>query len=131
MAAIESDTEFVAGLIDANLLTCGEFTATSDGTVNPYYLDLRAIYSYPDLFHYAVEWLRTAVTGTEFDYLCGIETASLPLVADGMVAYDSLAEACMTAGDNARAIELYEKSLAINPGNTNAVAMLKKLRGES
>ena len=45
-------------------------------------------------------------------------------------AWDSLAEAFMNGGDTAKAIELYEKSLAINPGNNNAVAMLKKLRGE-
>ncbi len=43
--------------------------------------------------------------------------------------YDSLAEAYMNAGKNDLAIEFYEKSLAKNPGNTNAVQMLKKLRG--
>ncbi len=43
--------------------------------------------------------------------------------------FDSLGEAYMKAGQNARAIENYEKSLALNPGNTNAVAMLKILRG--
>lgn len=44
-------------------------------------------------------------------------------------AYDSLGEAYMSAGEKAKAIENYEKSLSLNPGNTNAVAMLKKLRG--
>lgn len=44
--------------------------------------------------------------------------------------YDSLAEACMTAGRNEAAIANYEKSLDINPDNTNAVTMLARLRGE-
>ncbi|RPJ01705.1 MAG: tetratricopeptide repeat protein [Candidatus Aminicenantes bacterium] len=44
-------------------------------------------------------------------------------------AYDSLAEGYMAAGDKDRAIENYEKSLALNPKNTNAVERLKKLKG--
>lgn len=42
--------------------------------------------------------------------------------------YDSLAEAYMKNGDKAAAIENYEKSLKLDPANTNAVDMLKKLR---
>lgn len=42
--------------------------------------------------------------------------------------WDSLAEAHMNRGDKEKAIAYYEKSLALNPKNTNAVAMLKKLR---
>ncbi len=41
--------------------------------------------------------------------------------------YDSLAEAYMEAGDDARAIAFYEKSLEINPGNTNGKRMLERL----
>ncbi|NBC19410.1 MAG: tetratricopeptide repeat protein [Bacteroidetes bacterium] len=44
--------------------------------------------------------------------------------------YDSLAEAYMNDGQTERAIQFYEKSLEINPGNTNAKEMLAKLRGE-
>ena len=43
--------------------------------------------------------------------------------------YDSLGEAYMKAGDNAKAILNYEKSLELNPHNDNAREMLKKLRG--
>ena len=43
--------------------------------------------------------------------------------------YDSLAEAYMNAGENEKAIQFYEKSLKINPANSNAVAMLKKIQG--
>jgi CubicO group peptidase (beta-lactamase class C family) len=44
--------------------------------------------------------------------------------------YDSLGEACMAAGDKARAIENYERSLELNPGNEGAREALKKLRGQ-
>ncbi len=43
--------------------------------------------------------------------------------------YDSLAEAYMNAGKNDEAIRFYEKSLELNPANSNAVQMLKKIRG--
>jgi predicted alpha/beta superfamily hydrolase len=42
--------------------------------------------------------------------------------------YDSLGEAYMKAGDNARAIEFYEKVLELDPGNSNAAAQLEVLR---
>jgi glyoxylase-like metal-dependent hydrolase (beta-lactamase superfamily II) len=42
--------------------------------------------------------------------------------------YDSLAEGLMTAGENERAIELYRKSLQLNPQNSNAVTMLQRLQ---
>jgi len=44
--------------------------------------------------------------------------------------YDSLAEAYMDNGDKQLAIEYYQKSLLINPGNTNGVRMLKKLNNQ-
>lgn len=42
--------------------------------------------------------------------------------------YDSLAESFMDAGDGERAIELYGRSLEINPANTNATAMIAQIR---
>ncbi len=45
--------------------------------------------------------------------------------------YDSLAEAYMAKGHKELAIKNYEKSLELNPENTNAVDMLKKLRGNN
>jgi tetratricopeptide (TPR) repeat protein len=41
--------------------------------------------------------------------------------------YDSLGEACMTAGFKEQAIANYKKSLELDPKNTNAEEMLKKL----
>lgn len=45
-------------------------------------------------------------------------------------AWDSLAEGYMKQGDNKHAIEYYERSLALDPGNQNAVDQLKKLKRE-
>jgi tetratricopeptide (TPR) repeat protein len=42
--------------------------------------------------------------------------------------YDSLGEAYMLNGDSELAIKNYEKSLELNPNNTNAIKMLKTLR---
>jgi CubicO group peptidase (beta-lactamase class C family) len=44
--------------------------------------------------------------------------------------YDSLAEAYMKNGDKQLAIENYEKSLKLDARNSNAVEMLKKLKGQ-
>ena len=43
--------------------------------------------------------------------------------------WDSLAEAHMNAGRSERAIELYEKSLSINPANVNATRMIARIKG--
>lgn len=43
--------------------------------------------------------------------------------------YDSLGEAFAKKGDTAAAIENYEKSVAMNPDNTNGKQFLKKLKG--
>lgn len=42
-------------------------------------------------------------------------------------AYDSLAEAYMDNGDTRLAVANYQKSLQLDPSNSNAVQMLKKL----
>ena len=43
-------------------------------------------------------------------------------------AYDSLGEAQAAAGERDKAVASYEKSIALNPENTNGVEQLKKLR---
>jgi tetratricopeptide (TPR) repeat protein len=42
-------------------------------------------------------------------------------------AYDSLAESCMHSEKIDEAIKYYEKSLELNPENTNAKLMIQKL----
>lgn len=45
-------------------------------------------------------------------------------------AYDSLGEAYARSGEREKAIESYERSLALDPKNTNAEGWLQRLRGE-
>jgi predicted negative regulator of RcsB-dependent stress response len=42
----------------------------------------------------------------------------------------SLGEAYFVSGNTPQAIQNYEKSFALNPANTNAAMMLKKLKGQ-
>jgi glyoxylase-like metal-dependent hydrolase (beta-lactamase superfamily II) len=44
--------------------------------------------------------------------------------------YDSLGEAYAAKGDRARAVELYRRSLELNPANTNATAALERLTAD-
>jgi D-alanyl-D-alanine-carboxypeptidase/D-alanyl-D-alanine-endopeptidase len=44
--------------------------------------------------------------------------------------YDSLGEAYMEAGELELAIENYERSLELDPDNTNAVRMLERIRDQ-
>jgi tetratricopeptide (TPR) repeat protein len=43
--------------------------------------------------------------------------------------YDSLGEAYLAAGDTARAIENYERSVELDPDNANGRAVLERIRG--
>ncbi|MBE0664959.1 MAG: tetratricopeptide repeat protein, partial [Candidatus Aminicenantes bacterium] len=45
-------------------------------------------------------------------------------------AFDSLAEAYMKNGQKELAVKNYEKTLALDPGNTNAQKMLEKLKNQ-
>ena len=49
---------------------------------------------------------------------------------DAFNTYDSLGEAYMTAGNVELAVANYERSLELNPDNTNATAMLARLTAE-
>ena len=49
----------------------------------------------------------------------------------GFNTYDSLGEAYMTSGNTELAILNYKKSLELNPQNTGATAMLKRLENKS
>lgn len=52
---------------------------------------------------------------------------NVELHPDSWNVYDSLAESYMVTGARERAIELYEKSLELNPQNRNGLEMLQKL----
>jgi CubicO group peptidase (beta-lactamase class C family) len=54
----------------------------------------------------------------------GMNVSAFPRSAN---AYDSLGEAYLAAGDTVGAVKNYRKSLALNPNNSNAAAVLKKI----
>ena len=56
-----------------------------------------------------------------------LNVAAFPASAN---VYDSLGEGYMVSRDTARAVENYRRSLALNPNNTNAIDMLKRLGAE-
>lgn len=51
----------------------------------PYYADMAACYSVPSIFRPIVDWFSDCLKDKEFDHICGVETASLPLV--GAIGY--------------------------------------------
>src|SRR5207237_8933290 len=79
---------------------------------------------------------ESSVNSLDFGLLSHKQTAdairifqlNVELYPDSANTYDSLGEVYMAAGDKAQAVKNYEKSLSLNPQNTNATAMLKRLR---
>ena len=49
---------------------------------------------------------------------------------DSWNVYDSLAEAYLSAGQEQRARQYYQQSLALNPDNNNAIRILEELDGQ-
>lgn len=73
-------SNFILQLIKNGLISFSETTTSPQGHINPYYVDLRSIYSYPILFNFAVTWLVGSIKRLDDQgVVCGIETASLPL----------------------------------------------------
>lgn len=112
------ETAYDAGGVEAAIT---EYRAIKSGNRNNHYY-----YSGATLNNAAYTLLGAGKTD-EAIRVFEVNAAEYP--EDGN-SYDSLAEGYMKKGDNARAIELYRKSLALNPGNTNAVDMLKTLGAE-
>lgn len=69
----------------------------------------------------------------EGDLVAAIDAFELNVEAypDSFNAHDSLAEACMIAGEVTRAIRHYERSLELNPGNVHGARMLAEVRRHS
>jgi len=68
------------------------------------------------------------LTAERFDDAIGVFELYVELLPQDANAYDSLGEAFMKRGDKEPAIANYERSLELNPGNENAVLMLRELR---
>ncbi len=65
----------------------------------------------------------------QFTYAIEVFKMQVDLFPRSFNAHDSLAEAYMKHGDKELAIQHYEKSLELNPGNRNGEMNLKKLEG--
>ncbi len=64
------------------------------------------------------------------DEAVAVFTLNVEAFPESWNVYDSLGEAYMVRGDREQAIENYERSIELNPNNTNGVEMLKQLRSE-
>lgn len=76
---------FIVEAVRNRLFVFQDVTAAKNGSSAPYYADLRALYTYPALLRFAADWCADALAPREFAFVCGVETASLPLV--GALAY--------------------------------------------
>lgn len=80
--------------------------------------------------------LENDINSLGYNYLNSgeLETAqhifkkNMELFPESANVYDSYAEACMKRGQYEQAVEFYQKSLEINLGNENAVAMLESIK---
>jgi len=96
------------------------------------YHELRA--TQPNKYDFSEDELNTL--GYQFLGLKQIEAAiqifqlNVTAFPESYNTYDSLGEAYMTSGDKELASKNYKKSLELNPKNTNAVEMLKKLTAQ-
>jgi glyoxylase-like metal-dependent hydrolase (beta-lactamase superfamily II) len=68
------------------------------------------------------------ISQNKLDQAVLVFQTNVELYPESFNVYDSLAEAYMIQGKTGLAIEYYEKSLDIDPNNTNAVEKLKELR---
>ncbi len=88
----------------------------------------------PDLFDFSEQQLNTLgyilLNDKRYDEALQIFQLNAEMFPTSSNVYDSMAEAYMKKGDNQKAIELYKKSLELNPANENGKKMLKKLGAE-
>jgi orotate phosphoribosyltransferase len=62
------------------MIKFGKFKLTS-GIESPYYIDVRKLYSYPELARRVVSELVARIPLNAFDILAGVESAGIPLAA--------------------------------------------------
>ncbi|MCD6324532.1 MAG: orotate phosphoribosyltransferase [Desulfurococcales archaeon] len=70
---------FVKEFFRAGIIKFGHFRLSS-GAESPYYIDLRRLYSFPELAYRVIDEL-IAVIRAEYDAVVGVATAGIPLAA--------------------------------------------------
>lgn len=123
---ISNYNEFLTDITNAEKLFKGEISKETDSLVN---LALNKAFT-NNLFNQAqINQMGYDYLGQEkFGLAISIMKFNVSVFPESANAYDSLGEAYMLAGKKEHAIENYEKSLRLNPGNKNAVESLKKLK---
>jgi tetratricopeptide (TPR) repeat protein len=84
----------------------------------------------------AILFTEARLNGLGYEFLYDGDAATAVALFELMVdaypesanAYDSYGEALLATGDTTGAVTNYQKSLELNPGNTNAVNVLEQLR---
>ncbi len=129
-------------IFDVELISVSEPRKSLEDTLIPVFIEkgLQAmIETYrglklnePDKYNFKESQLNslgyTFLQGNNIDAAIEILKLNVESFPESFNVYDSLGEAYMVKGDNANAIINYEKSLVLNPDNTNASDMLKKLK---
>lgn len=72
--------EFAKIILEKRLLLIGNFILTS-GKVSPYYLDLRRLPNYPEIFNEVVNKAAEIIKGLDFDIILGIATGGIPFAS--------------------------------------------------
>jgi tetratricopeptide (TPR) repeat protein len=67
------------------------------------------------------------ITAEKIRSLLSAAIASFP---DSWEAYDAMGETYIERGDKGQAIESFKKAVELNPQDTNAIEVLKKLEGK-
>ncbi|UCC43836.1 MAG: hypothetical protein JSU65_12045 [Candidatus Zixiibacteriota bacterium] len=96
------------------------------------YHDLKA--TEPDTYNFGEEQLNILgyqlIARQRIDDAAEVFRLNAEAYPESFNVYDSYGEALMLKGDTAQSIVNYEKSLELNPDNTNATEMLKRLNAE-
>ena len=115
----EPISDFMAGVIDKNGI---------DAAIDEY---SKLIESGNDRYDFSENQLNTLgysyLQKGDVDIALAIFKLNIDAYPKSFNPYDSYAEALMKKGNNEEAIRYYEKSLDLNPGNTNGIEQLKKL----
>ncbi|MEM2025336.1 MAG: orotate phosphoribosyltransferase [Desulfurococcaceae archaeon] len=71
---------FAVELYKNGMVKLGEFKLSS-GLYSPFYIDMRRLYSFPDLTRRVVQELISRVPFMDIDVIVGVESAGIPLAA--------------------------------------------------